>query len=59
MAPAVSSAPAASRHGVGRAILTYDREEIGRVDMVADDVPEGFRLGSWLVVLFERPLSWL
>ena len=57
--PAVISAPVASGQVVGRAILTYDGEEIGRVDMVADDVPEGFSLGSWLVGLFERPLSWL
>ena len=57
--PAVISAPVASGQVVGRVILTYDGEEIGRVDMVADDVPEGFSLGSWLVGLFERPLSWL
>lgn len=57
--PAVISAPVASGQVVGGAILTYDGEEIGRVDMVADDVPEGFSLGSWLVGLFERPLSWL
>ena len=57
--PAVISAPVASGQVVGRAILTYDGEEIGRVDMVADYVPEGFSLGSWLVGLFERPLSWL
>ena len=57
--PAVISAPVASGQVVGHAVLSYDGEEIGRVDMVADDVPEGFSLGSWLVGLFERPLSWL
>ena len=56
--PKVISAPVTSGQTVGSAILTYDGEEIGRVDMVAEAVPEGFSIGSWLVGLFEGPLSW-
>ncbi len=43
---------------VGRAVITYDGEEVGSVDMTADEAPAGFSIGSWLVGLFERPLSW-
>lgn len=56
--PKVIDAPLTAGTKVGSAILTYDGEEIGRVDMVAEAVPEGFSIGSWLVGLFEGPLSW-
>mgnify|MGYP000104835938 CR=1 FL=1 len=56
--PKVIDAPLTAGTKVGSAILTYDGEEIGRVDMVAEAVPEGFSIGSWLVGLLEGPLSW-
>lgn len=37
---------------VGHAIIKYDGEQVGAVDMVADPVEPGFSLGSWFVGVF-------
>lgn len=41
---------------VGRLILSYDGEEVGSVDLIANPVEPGFSLGSWLVGIFEGVL---
>lgn len=56
--PKVLSGPLYAGEVVGKAIITYDGEDVGSVDMTADEAPAGFGLGSWLVGLFETPLSW-
>ncbi|WP_432646018.1 D-alanyl-D-alanine carboxypeptidase family protein [Mitsuokella sp.] len=56
--PKVLSGPLYAGQVVGRAVITYDGDPVGSVDMTADEAPAGFGLGSWLVGLFEKPLSW-
>lgn len=56
--PKVLSGPLYAGQVVGHAIISYDGEDVGSVDMASDAAPEGFGLGSWLVGLFEKPLSW-
>ena len=54
--PKVISAPVEPGEAVGRLILSYDGEEVGSVDLIANPVEPGFSLGSWLVGIFEGVL---
>lgn len=51
--PKVITAPHKNGDVVGKAIIKYDGEQIGSVDMTVGKVDKGFSFGSWLVDLFE------
>ena len=51
--PKVIEAPHKDGDVIGKAIIKYDGEQIGTVDMTVGKVEKGFSIGSWLVKLFE------
>ena len=53
--PAILDAPVKKNQRVGNVLVQYDGHTVKKVPLVADPVPKGFSLGSWLVNLF-RPL---
>ncbi len=53
--PAILDAPVKKNQRVGHVLVQYDGHTVEKVPLVADPVPKGFSLGSWLVSLF-RPL---
>ena len=51
--PKVIEAPHKEGDVIGKAIIKYDGEQIGTVDMTVGKVEKGFSIGSWLVKIFE------
>ena len=55
--PKVVAAPLQAGTEVGQIVLSYDGRVVEEVPMIADKVPGGFSIGSWLVGVFEGVLK--
>lgn len=51
--PRVVAAPVKEGEIIGKAIIKYDGQSVGSVDIAADKVNKGSSFGSWLVGIFE------